>query len=233
MYTSAIVLAAGKGKRFSFQAKSKNTKLLAKINSKPVIIYSLESLSRHPWIKEIILVVNPDSRKQICAKIKQYRIGKISSIVDGGLRRQDSVSRGLKALNVEADIVLIHDAARPFVSEDLISRVILEAKKTGAAIAGVPVKATIKEVDNSQYSVVRVKKTLDRKNLWEIQTPQVFKKNLILKAYKKFGHIDATDDAMLVEKLRAKVSIVMGSYENIKITTPEDLAMGEAICHLR
>ena len=232
-HISAIVLAAGKGKRFSTQAKSNRAKLLAEINSQPVIIHSLKSLSSHPWIKEIILVVNAENKKQFSSKIKQYRITKISSIVNGGLRRQDSVSCGLKAVNRQADIVLIHDAARPFISRELISRVILEAKKSGAAIAGVPVKCTIKSARLSKSHRVMAEETLDRSKLWEIQTPQVFKKDLILKAYHKFIHADATDDAMLVEKLGKKVSIVMGSYRNIKITTSEDLLIGEAICHLK
>jgi 2-C-methyl-D-erythritol 4-phosphate cytidylyltransferase len=135
------------------------------------------------------------------------------------------VANGLKAIGPQADLILIHDAARPFITKGLVSSVIKEARKAGAAIAAVPVKATIKKVKNGSV----VEKTLDRGKLWEIQTPQVFKKDLILKAYKKFKRIPATDDAMLVERLGAKVSVVLGSYSNIKITTPEDLIIAKGI----
>ena len=112
-----------------------------------------------------------------------------------------------------------------FIDDDIIGRCILEAKESGAAIAAVPAKATIKEVDPAH----NVRVTLKRNLLWEIQTPQVFRKDLILKAYDKFGDIDVTDDAMLVERLGAKVSVVRGTYNNIKITTPEDLVIAQAI----
>lgn len=219
-YVTAIVLAAGRGERL----KSKVPKLLAKIGSKPVIIHTLEALSRNPSIKDIILVANAKNLREMTAWVKRYHIRKISSVVEGGARRQDSLGSGLKAVDSRTDLVLIHDAARPFIDKNLIDSVINVAKKSGAAITGVPVKATIKKA----FGKV-VDKTIERKNLWEIQTPQVFKKDLILKAYKKFGKIDVTDDAMLVEKLGGKVNIVEGSYSNIKITTPEDLVLAEAI----
>ena len=219
-YVTAIALAAGRGERL----KSKVPKLLAKIGSKPVIIHTLEALSRNPSIKDIILVANAKNLREMTAWVKRYHIRKISSVVEGGARRQDSLGNGLKAVDSRTDLVLIHDAARPFIDKNLIDSVINVAKKSGAAITGVPVKATIKKA----FGKV-VDKTIERKNLWEIQTPQVFKKDLILKAYKKFGKIDVTDDAMLVEKLGGKVNIVEGSYSNIKITTPEDLVLAEAI----
>jgi len=231
-YAAAIVLAAGRGLRFSRESgKFKIPKVLAQINSKPILIYSLLALSRHAFIKDIIVVVNAKNSKSIIDKIRQYRIGKIRQIVVGGKRRQDSVLNGLRALDTGADLVLIHDAVRPFIEKNTISAVIKAAKKSGAAIVGVPVKATIKEVTRSQSHNVtgKVKRTLDRNKLWEIQTPQVFKKGIILKAYEKFGDIDVTDDAVLVEKLGKKVSVVLGSYNNIKITTPEDLIIAKAI----
>ncbi len=198
MYVSAIVLAAGRGVRL----KSKTPKPLIKINSKPVLIYSLATLSKNPWIKEIIVVVNPLNQKKIIHEIKQRRIKKVKKIILGGNQRRDSVYRGLRAINKAAGLVLIHDGARPFVDAKTISLVINEAGKTGAAIVGVPVKATIKEVRGSGLGAhgKYVKKTLDRENLWEIQTPQVFKKDIILEADVKFGKTKVTDDAMLVEK---------------------------------
>lgn len=219
-YVTAIVLAAGRGERL----KSKIPKLLARIGTKPIIIYTLEALSKHPSVKGIVLVVRAKNSKEIIAKIKKYNIRKIACLVEGGAKRQDSLGNGLRAIDSRTDLVLIHDAARPFIDKELVSSAINKAKKSGAAIVGVPIKATIKKVRGSV-----VEKTIERRNLWEIQTPQVFRKDLILKAYKRFGKIDVTDDAMLVEKLGKKVSIVQGSYNNIKITTPEDLVLAEAI----
>lgn len=227
---SAIVLAAGKGLRFG----AKIPKPLLKLNAKPILIYCLNTLSRCREIKEIILVVNPENLKAIIRKIKPYRIKKLKAVVLGGRERQDSVINGLKSLNPKTDLVLIHDGVRPFMEAKNISSLIKEAKRYGAAILGVPVKATIKRVKVKGLRVKGrfiVEKTLDRNNLWEVQTPQVFKKELILKAYKKFGNTLVTDDASLVEKLGVKVRIVMGTYSNIKITTAEDLIIAKAICH--
>jgi len=220
-YVTAIVLAAGRGVRF----KSKISKPLSEIRAKPVIIHCLSAFSRHPYIRDIVVVVNPSNIKKITGKIKQYRIAKIRQIVLGGRQRQDSVYCGLKAINPRAELVLIHDGVRPFVDKRTISLTVKEAVKSGAAIAGVPVKATIKKV-NAKGAV---KETVSRDGLWEIQTPQVFKKDLILEAYRKFGNTNVTDDASLVEKLGAPVKMVMGSYFNIKVTTPEDIAFAEAI----
>jgi len=236
MYVSAIVLAAGQGLRF----KSKVPKPLLKINSKPIIIHCLETFSRHSFIKDIILVVNPLNKKGIISSIKQYRIKKIRDIALGGKERQDSVFNALKAIDVKTDLVLIHDGVRPFIDKELVSLVIKEARNCGAAIVGVPVKATIKQVtsisDNRRPKTDRrscvVVQTLNRENLWEIQTPQVFRKEFILKAYEEFGNTEVTDDAMLVEKLGVEVRAVRGSYDNIKITTAEDLVIAEAIARL-
>jgi len=228
-YVTAIVLAAGRGLRF----KSKITKPLIEIKSSPIIIYCLEIFSRHPYIKDIIVVANSKNLKSIINKIDQYRIGKIRDIVLGGKRRQDSVAKGLKAVDSRTDLVLVHDAARPFIDKEIVSALIKEAKKSGAAIAGVPVKVTVKEATKPQShkatSGAIVKRTLNRNSLWEVQTPQVFKKELILKAYKKFGKREVTDDASLVERLGAKVKIIRGPHYNIKITTPSDLILAEAI----
>jgi 2-C-methyl-D-erythritol 4-phosphate cytidylyltransferase len=135
-------------------------------------------------------------------------------------------------MNPKTELVLIHDGARPFVAKDTITSVIKEAKRSQAAIVGVPVKATIKKIETKRLKCgprFVVEKTLDRDCLWEIQTPQVFKKDLILEAYQRFGNTEVTDDAMLVEKMDFDVSVVPGSYSNIKITTFEDLVLAEAI----
>jgi len=225
MHVTALVLAAGKGLRLSRGDSSKISKPLIAVNSKPLVICCLNILSRHPYIKDIIVVANPDNLKDICRKIKQYHIGKIKDIVLGGSLRQDSVRNGLEAIDKQADLILIHDGVRPFINKEIVSSVIDKAKKYGAAIVAVPVKATIKEVQSNLI----VKNTPNRSSLWEIQTPQVFKKNLLLEAYQHFGDKEVTDDSMLVEKVGAKVNVVLGSYSNIKITTPEDLVLAEAI----
>ncbi|MFH0855543.1 MAG: 2-C-methyl-D-erythritol 4-phosphate cytidylyltransferase [Candidatus Omnitrophota bacterium] len=223
MHLSAIVVAAGRSKRF----KGKVSKVILKLNSKPVIAYSLGVLDKHPTIKEIIVVGNPDNIKDLCGIIKEYKIRKASKVVLGGKERKDSVAQGLKAISPKADFVLIHDAARPFITSGLVSLVIDEARKSKAAIAGVPVKSTIKMVRG-----YNVEKTIDRDNLWEVQTPQVFARDLIVKAYSRFGHQFVTDDAALVEKSGKKVKMVMGEHRNIKITSSEDLIIAKGLAKL-
>lgn len=228
MFLSAIVAAAGQGIRLN----SDIPKPLLKIGAKPAIIYSLESLCKYSLVKDIIIVANLSNIKGIKQQIKRYKIKKIKDIVLGGKRRQDSVRNGLSAADSRADFVLIHDAARPFIGIEVLPVLIKQAKKYGAAIVGVPVKATIKEVRSLRsmgHGSLIVKRTIDRENLWEVQTPQVFKKDLLLEAYDRFGDSDVTDDAMLLEKMGVKVGMVFGSYDNIKITTPEDLIIAQAI----
>jgi len=220
MYVTAIVLAAGSGIRL----KSKASKALVELGGKPLIIHSLKTISSNPQVKEIIVAANPLNKKQILERIEKYKIPKIKSIVLGGRERKDSVFNALKQVSSEAGMVLIHDAARPLIAASEVARLIKEAGKFGAAILGVPVKSTIKKAGAGFIS-----KTLDRNNLWEAQTPQAFKKDLILSAYKRFKHLKATDDAMLVEKLGARVRIIEGSYRNIKITTREDLITAQAL----
>jgi 2-C-methyl-D-erythritol 4-phosphate cytidylyltransferase len=152
-------------------------------------------------------------------------------VVLGGKERKDSVAQGLRAIDPKANFVLIHDAARPFITSGLVTLVIKEAQKSKAAILGVPVRATIKRCKVRGKRCV-VKETIDRKNIWEVQTPQVFAKSLILKAYKDFGGLSATDDAGLVEKSGKKVKMVLGAYHNIKITSPEDLIIATGIARL-
>lgn len=224
MYVSAIIVAAGNSRRFG----NKVSKAVLKINSKPVIAYSLDVLSEHHKIKEIIVVGNPRNIESLRGIIRKNKIHKTIKVILGGKERQDSVSNGLKAINPKADFVLIHDAARPFITKGLVTLVIKEALESKAAIVGVPVKATIKKADNKGC----VKHTIDRNNLWEIQTPQVFSKKLILNAYKNFGRFKVTDDAMLVERTGKKVKMVLGAHHNIKITTPEDLIIAKGIARL-
>ncbi len=221
MQVTAILLAAGKGQRF----KSLISKPLVKLGECPIINYSLKVLNRHPLVKDIILVVNSANKKAMLALVKKSGSKKISSLVPGGARRQDSVFNALKKVSTSSDLVLIHDSARPFVQAGTVTKVIRQAKKYGAAILAVRPKATIKSSrpDNT------VAETFNRDKLWEIQTPQVFEKNLLLKAYKKYSKDKVTDDASLVEKLGKRVKVVKGSYGNIKITTNEDLLFAGVI----
>ncbi len=224
MFISAILLAAGKSKRF----KTKTSKVLLNLGSKQVIVYSLGILNEHPKIKEIIVAANLQNIEELRGMIKKNKFHKAAKVVLGGKERKDSVAAGLKVINPQANFVLIHDAARPFITRGLVSLVINEAYESKAAILGVPVKATIKRC-RAQGTGHRAQETIDRKNLWEAQTPQVFEKKLILEAYRRFGKQDVTDDAGLVEKLGRQVKIVQGSPLNIKITTAEDLILAEAI----
>ena len=180
-------------------------------------------------IDEIILVVNQDD----IDRARQIRSKKLKQIVAGGKERQDSVFNGLQALPADTDIVAIHDGARPLVTVEIIERAIAEAEKFGAIVVGVPVVDTIKKVVSSKQLVEsserRVEETLDRSLLWAAQTPQIFKKEIIVKAYSQKDQHKVTDDAMLVEKLGIPVKMVMGSYHNIKITSPADLMIAEAI----
>ncbi len=218
---SAIILAAGVGRRLD----SSVPKPLVKICGKPVIIYSLKVFDKHPKIDEIIVVASAQNKAAVAKAIKKCSFKKIKVLCLGGRRRQDSVYNGLGAVSRSSNWVLIHDSARPFINRKLITEVILAAKNTGAAILGVPVKATIKSVKRDAL----VERTVDRSNLWEIQTPQVFKKELIVAAYNKYLKREFTDDASLVERLGERVRVVQGSYENIKITTKEDLLFAELI----
>jgi len=215
---SAIVLAAGKGSRFY----SRKSKVAVLLEGKPVIYYSLSILNRHNKVDEIVVVANSENIKEVSKIIKRNKFDKVKNIVLGGQERSDSVLMGLRSLNPEAKYVLIHDAARPFISKKMISSLLSAARKYKAAILGVPVKDTIKEVSKS-----KVQKTLKRDRLWQVQTPQVFRSSLIFKAYAKRGFSKATDDAMLVEKMGGKIRVVKGSYSNIKITTLEDLALAK------
>lgn len=218
---SAIILAAGKGKRLNAAVP----KPLVKIGSRPAIIHSLDSLNKHPDIGEIIVVLSLTNQGRIIKVIKSHSFEKIKAFVLGGRRRQDSVYNGLKAVSKNSDWVLIHDSARPFIDSKSITKVISAAKNNGAALLAVRPKATIKFSRTGSI----VTETLNRDKLWEAQTPQVFKKSLLLEAYKKYSKSNVTDDASLVEKLGKRVRIIEGDYGNIKITTAEDLLLAGLI----
>ncbi len=228
MHVTAIVLSAGKGLRFG----SGISKPLALIANKPVLVYSLLGLNSHPLIKEIILVVSHKNKAAISRALKKYRIAKLTKTVIGGKERQDSLGNALSVLSFDTDIVVVHDGARPFIDKQLTTKLIREADKNGAAVLGVPVKDTIKEVCSPQpksQSPRVIKTTLKRDRLWAAQTPQAFKKNIILEAYRRFGKAKVTDDSSLAEMAGVRVRVIGSSYSNIKITTRDDLALAEVI----
>ncbi|MDR5659916.1 2-C-methyl-D-erythritol 4-phosphate cytidylyltransferase [Serpentinicella sp. ANB-PHB4] len=221
---SVVVVAGGKGSRMG---EGYNKQYIS-LNGKPLVAHTLEVFEKNININEIILVV-PESEIMYCKEniIQKYNINKVSSIVSGGKERQDSVYQGLLAVNKECQVVLIHDGARPFVTDRIIDESIKKTQQADAVIVGVPVKDTVKLVDVN----MRVTDTPDRKRLWSVQTPQTFKYEVIIQAYEKgrtLG-IEVTDDAMMVEKNDGIVNVVQGDYDNIKITTPEDLTVAENI----
>jgi 2-C-methyl-D-erythritol 4-phosphate cytidylyltransferase/2-C-methyl-D-erythritol 2,4-cyclodiphosphate synthase len=223
MRTVAIIPAGGVGKRLKAQ-KAKQYLLL---DSVPVLVHALKVFQRAKVINEVILVLPRDDIASSRQLINNYGLTKLSAVVAGGKERQDSVRNGLAAISRKCDVVVIHDAVRPFVTAGLIKQVVTAAKTTGAASAGVKAKDTIKETKKDNL----VSATIPRQNLWLTQTPQAFKLELLKKAYiaayrdKYYG----TDDASLVERIGAKVKLIQGSYENIKITTPEDLILAKAL----
>lgn len=220
---SAIIVAAGKGTRMG----SNISKQFLNLKGKPILFYTLEAFQKSGIIDEIVLVTS-EEHIEYCKKdiVEKYGLNKVTNIVAGGAERQGSVYNGLCALT-NCDIVLIHDAARPFVDDKLIMEGVEYAKTYGACACGVRPKDTIKIKDEKNFSI----ETPDRSNLFAVQTPQCFEYNLIFNCHKKVieDKIKVTDDTMVVEKYGNKVYLYEGSYNNIKITTPEDLIVAERI----
>lgn len=222
LYCSAIIVAAGKGKRMELDI----SKQFINIKNKPVLVYTLECFDKCPEIKDIILVISEEyidyCRREI---IYKYKFNKNIIITAGGKERQNSVYNGLKKISSDTDIVLIHDGVRPFIEISYIQKVIYSAYENKGCVLGVPVKDTIKICNQDGF----IETTPEREKLWAIQTPQAFNYNILVKAYKKSieDNFIGTDDAVLVERLGYKIKIELGSYKNIKITTPEDLITAE------
>ena len=221
---TAIVPAAGQGKRMH----SKIQKQFLEIGGKPVLYYSLHCFQESPLIRDIILVTG-EEMISYCEQeiVKKYGFSKVRKVTAGGKERYDSVYAGLLCCQ-DTDYVYIHDGARPFITEEMVQRGYEAVKRNNACVMGMPSKDTVKLADSSGY----VKETPDRKIVWNIQTPQIFSYDLIRGAYESIRKKDmtgVTDDAMVVEQeTGTKILLVEGSYQNIKITTPEDLAIAEA-----
>lgn len=211
----AIVVAAGRGTRLGAGER----KQYLHIGDKPILVHTLEAFQRSGAIDEIVLVVGEGEEKRCEAWMKQYGLGKVREIVTGGSERQYSVYEGLRS--VKSEWVLIHDGVRPFVTESLIERCRDAAFRYGASVAAVPVKDTIKITDSGG----KVTSTPDRSRLWSVQTPQVFRRDQLLEAYEaaaREGFL-GTDDASVAERYGINVHVATGDYDNIKITTPDDL----------
>jgi 2-C-methyl-D-erythritol 4-phosphate cytidylyltransferase len=198
-----------------------------KIGSKPILAHTLQVFEKSFLVDDIFVVVSDEDIKRCKDEvINPYNFHKVADVLAGGTTRQASVFNGIQRTSDDTDIVIIHDGVRPFITEKIIETSVESAYQWGAAVVAVPVKDTIKVADNDNF----VSSTPDRSQLWAIQTPQVFRREILIKAhlYAQERNIDATDDAALVEKLGYKVKLVMGSYRNIKITTPEDLVIAKA-----
>jgi 2-C-methyl-D-erythritol 4-phosphate cytidylyltransferase len=221
---AAVIPAAGTGRRME-AAIPKQFLMLGDV---PLLLHSLQVFERAASISQVILVVPKDERERtLSGVIERYGIKKVVKIVAGGATRQESVYHGLKETDPEAEVVVVHDAVRPFVTEDLIERSIEAAQKSGGAIVAVSMKETVKQVGPDGH----ILHTVDRAHLWLAQTPQTFRRALLMEAYRKaeYDGFHATDEAAVMERLGHKVAIVPGRWDNIKITTPEDFQMAEAI----
>jgi len=216
-------VAAGQGIRFG----GRINKQFVKIHGMPILFHTLQKFEKSSVIDEIVIVVPNDFVESVRTELNQkWCLQKVIEVVSGGNERYDSVYNGLRATNEKADIIVIHDGVRPCISTDLIERSVKACREYSAVIVGVQPKDTIKE-----KSGIFVRKTFNRTQLVSAQTPQVFKRDLIFKAYEqaiKEGQ-DCTDDATLVENLGHPVAIIEGAYSNIKITSKEDLMLAETI----
>ena len=221
---AAVIPGAGSGERLGLS----ESKLFLLLGDKPVLVHTLEKLQQSPIVDEVVLVVRRTDLSRARALVTDYRLAKVSDIIEGGDRRQDSVYLGLRTLlGRGVQYVFIHDAVRPFFDAEQIPELLEATKVHGAAILAIRPKDTIKLSDGVPF----VQQTLERSKLWAVQTPQCFEIELLMKAYRRAmkENFVGTDDASLVERLGVKVRIVEGSHDNIKITTKEDLELAELI----
>jgi 2-C-methyl-D-erythritol 4-phosphate cytidylyltransferase len=219
--TVAVILGAGAGLRMG----GGTAKQFLEVDGKPILALTLEKFQTCPLIDSITLVV-PLAEINSCKSeiVERFNFDKVENIVLGGERRQDSVRFGLEASNGEYELVVIHDGVRPFIDMELIDRSIAAAKIHRAVIAALPAKETVKKVDQSGFVI----KTYERKDVWLVQTPQVFRYKDIMSAHEKAvseAWDDFTDDASLIEKMGIPVKVILGSEYNIKITTPQDMEL--------
>jgi 2-C-methyl-D-erythritol 4-phosphate cytidylyltransferase len=225
MIYTVLLPAAGSGKRMG----AGQNKLFLELRNVPILIHTLRVFDRDPNCEQIVLAVKKEEKALFERLLKEYCITKVSAIAEGGEERQHSVYAGLKAVTTKG-IVLVHDAARPFIHQEVIQQLVQAAHTSGAAVAAVRAKDTMKKAVNGI-----IQETIDRESLWIIQTPQAFQYTLLEKA-ERLAEVEnflGTDEAMLVERLGERVHIVESTYDNVKMTTREDLLYGEAILNKR
>ena len=222
MRIAVIVLAAGSGRRLG----AGRPKGFVELGGRPIFAHCLAAFRRIREVADIILVLPPGEVDRTVKRYGRHLIeGGVSKVVAGGRRRQDSVERGLRMADPACDVILVHDAARPFVTPELARRVARQAARTGAAVPGLPVRETVKQVARG-----RVVTTPERSGLYSVQTPQGIRAPLLRRAYEKgLGRADATDDVQLVERLGRPVALVPGDPGNLKITSREDLRLAEIL----
>lgn len=226
---AVVIVAGGSGKRMGNPLK----KQFIKIKDKEILAYTIEAFNDLEEISEIVVVTGEEDINKVEKEIvNRYNYHKVSKVVAGGKERQDSVYNGLMATSEDAKYVMIHDGARPFVSKEVLLRAIQKTKECKATIVAVPVKDTIKIVNTEGDTV---EETPQREKLWAVQTPQSFEKRLLVAAYESANKkgLQVTDDSMVVEAYGKQVHVVLGDYTNIKMTTPEDLIIGETILNNR
>ncbi|MFD0590892.1 2-C-methyl-D-erythritol 4-phosphate cytidylyltransferase [Paenibacillus sp. GCM10027627] len=220
-----VIVAAGRGSRMG----TKESKQYLSLGDKPILVHTLERFQCMDFVEEIVLVVGEGDLARCEQWVSLYGLTKVAGVLSGGQERQHSVLRGLMA--IRSDWVMVHDGVRPFVTEAAAGNCCKTALASGAAVLAVPVKDTIKQVDEAGVIV----STPDRKSLWAIQTPQAFRRELLLEAH-RLAQTDGflgTDDAMAVERMGVPVAVAEGDYTNIKITTPEDLPYAEFLLEQR
>lgn len=227
MGTVAIIPAAGAGRRMGLST----AKQFLTVAGEPILARTLRIFETSPVIDAIVLVVPEAEIPSVRAMVREAGAVKVARVVAGGAQRQDSVQRGLEAADRVHDLVVIHDAVRPFLAQGLLADVVAAGRRHGAATLGIPVKDTVKEADRDGWIV----RTFDRSRLWMTQTPQVFRRGLLDRAFAAAAAeaFTGTDDAVLLERIGVPVKMVPGSADNIKITTPEDLRFAEAFLQRR
>jgi 2-C-methyl-D-erythritol 4-phosphate cytidylyltransferase len=217
---AVVVAAAGKSSRFH---DNNYKKPFAPLANKPVWLHSAERFLARSDVKQFLIVISPEDREYFHFKFGANIAILGIDVVEGGAERYDSVAKALARVKPEIDFVCIHDAARPCLADEWIGRVFAAAEKSDAAILAIPVSGTLKRVRADHT----IEETVPRAGLWEAQTPQVFRRQLLLEAHAKRGDYLATDDAELVERIGHAVTVVTGSPVNLKITTREDLRLAE------
>lgn len=218
---AVIIPAAGQSSRFG---DSRRKKPFIELKGRPVWVRAVEVFANRDDVKQLLIVVSPEDIDFFKEKFQANLAFMAIEIVPGGRQRADSVKNALARVRADIDYVAVHDAARPLIVKQWIDRIFAAAEQYGAAIPAVPIASTIKRVENG-----RIVETVPREKLWAAQTPQVFKRQLLLDAYSRWDGSEATDEANLVERMGQPVTIVEGSPMNIKITTQEDFKMAEAL----